>query len=211
MNIRINSNFKFHIAEINYNSSGEICVSITSDDSQMAEQRQYSAVVSDGSVETRESVSLLAFARRHEHRTDISPKTQSCYRLMCDYLEHYGDIDLDHVTTGYLQGFITHLQEKGLAAGTVWLNFQKLACVLHEAYREGHFDERILLRVKRPKREQNKKGFLTEREVRRMVKTVLPEKYGNIRSMFLFSSQTGMRFGDIQELRWKDVKRDYPC
>ena len=80
MNIRINSNFKFHIAKIDYNSSGEICISITSADSQIAEQCRYSAIVSDGSVETKKSVSLLAFARRHEHRTDISPKTQSCYR-----------------------------------------------------------------------------------------------------------------------------------
>ena len=34
---------------------------------------------------------------------------------------------------------------------------QKLACVLHEAYKDGLFDERILLLVNRPKWEQEKK------------------------------------------------------
>lgn len=207
MNIRICSNFKFRIEGISYSNSGEICVSIKSDELQQ-ESGNYSAAVSDGSVETRESVSLLAFARRHEHRTDIKPKTQLSYRLMCDYLEQYGDTNLDTVTTGYLQEFITHLQHRGLAANTVRLQFQKLSCVLREAYREGLFDERILLRVQRPKSVQKRRGFLTEAELRRMSKAVLPENYGNIRSMFLFSCQTGLRFGDIQGLKWKDVKRN---
>ena len=34
---------------------------------------------------------------------------------------------------------------------------QKLSCVLHEAYKDGLFDERILLLVNRPKWEQEKK------------------------------------------------------
>ena len=85
---------------------------------------------------------------------------------------------------------------------------QKLACVLHEAYKEGLFDERILMQVKRPKREQEKKCFLTEAELRRMSKKVMPEGYANIRSMFLFSCMTGLRFSDIQGLKWKDVKRN---
>ena len=64
---------------------------------------------------------------------------------------------MDNITTEYLEGFITYLQDKGLAAGTIRLHFQKLSCVLHEAYREELFDERILLRAKRPKREQEKR------------------------------------------------------
>jgi hypothetical protein len=44
-----------------------------------------------------------------------------------------------------------------LATSPIRLHFQKLTCVLHEAFREGLFDERILLLVNRPKREQEKK------------------------------------------------------
>ena len=39
------------------------------------------------------------------------------------------------VTTNYLQGFILHLQSKGMKPGSVRLYFQKLACVLHDAYK----------------------------------------------------------------------------
>ena len=134
MNININTNFKFRITGITYNSCGEIIISITSDVFQSNEQGKYCAVVSDGSVESREPVSLLAYARRHEQRTDIKAKTRLCYRLMCDCLEKYGDTAIDRITTGYLQGFITHLQNRGLANSTVRLHFQKLACVLNEEY-----------------------------------------------------------------------------
>jgi site-specific recombinase XerD len=95
-----------------------------------------------------------------------------------------------------------------LKAGSVRLYFQKLACVLHDAYKNGLFDDRILQRVKRPKREQEKKSFLSETELKKLTKHQLPEEYNNIQKMFLFSCMTGLRYSDVQGLRWKDVKRN---
>lgn len=207
MNIRINSSFKFRIAGINYSNGGEICITLSSDELPQQEQCRYRTVVNSGDVETKKSVSLLEYARAFASDSVVKEKTKDSYRLMCKHLERYGDTSLDKVTTAYLQGFICHLQSSGIKTGTVRLYFQKLACVLHDAYKNCLFDERILLRVKRPKRDQDKRCFLTEAELKRMTKAVLREEYGDIRSMFLFSCQTGLRFGDIQELRWKDVKR----
>ena len=39
------------------------------------------------------------------------------------------------MATNYLQGFILHLQSQGMKPGSVRLYFQKLACVLHDAYK----------------------------------------------------------------------------
>ncbi len=114
---------------------------------------------------------------------------------------------MDNVTTNYLQGFILHLQSQGMKPGSVRLYFQKLACVLHDAYKNGLFDDRILQRVKRPKREQEKKSFLTESELKKLTSHRLSDGYNNIQSMFLFSCMTGLRYSDVQGLRWKDVKR----
>ncbi|MBQ8046253.1 MAG: tyrosine-type recombinase/integrase, partial [Bacteroidales bacterium] len=104
------------------------------------------------------------------------------------------------------QNFITYLENQGLQRGTVRLYFQKLACVLNDAYKNELFDERILRRVKRPKREQSKKSFLTERELKRLFSTAMPEKYDNMKNMFLFSCSTGLRFSDVANLQWKNVK-----
>ncbi|MBR5832212.1 MAG: tyrosine-type recombinase/integrase [Bacteroidales bacterium] len=60
--------------------------------------------------------------------------------------------------------------------------------------------------LKRPKREQSKKSFLTERELKRLFSTAMPEKYDNMKNMFLFSCSTGLRFSDVANLQWKNVK-----
>ena len=58
------------------------------------------------------------------------------------------------------------------STGSVRLYFQKLACVLHDAYKNELFDGRILQRVKRPKKEQEKKCFLSETELKRLIKQI---------------------------------------
>ena len=102
---------------------------------------------------------------------------------MMKHLQNYGDCNMEDITTEYIQNFIIYLEKQGLQRGTVRLYFQKLACVLNDAYKNELFDERILRRVKRPKREQSKKSFLTERELKRLFSTSMPEKYDNMKAI----------------------------
>ena len=208
MNIKIDSNFQFSVASIHYAPNGELCITLTSDVFLADRHYQYSASLGDGQAEEKPSVSLLQYARTHAANSDIKKKTKDTYRLMCNHLEAYGDCTMDKITTAYLQGFITYLQSQGMMTGTVRLYFQKLACVLHEAHKNELFDDRILQRVKRPKREQGKKCFLSEQELKRLTRKKLSDEYSNIQTMFLFSCMTGLRYSDVQGLRWKDVKRN---
>jgi len=207
MNVKIVSDFQFTLASIQYTPDGELCLTLSSAENAGGKQYQYTASLGSGQAEERPKVSLLEYARAFAANSSVKDSTKDSYRLMCNHLEAYGDRPLDEVTTDYLQQFIAHLYGTGLMTGTVRLYFQKLTCVLHDAYRNGLFDDRILQRVKRPKREQRKKCFLTEGELRRLMRQRLPEEYGNIRTMFLFSCLTGLRYGDVQGLRWSDVKR----
>lgn len=206
MNIRINTSFKFRIAGISYSSNGEICITLSSDELPQQESRHYSTVVNSGDVETNKTVSLLEYARTFAGNSMIQEKTKDSYRLMCNHLESYGDKPLEMVTTDYLQGFISHLQSTGIKTGTVRLYFQKLACVLHDAYKNCLFDDRVLQRVRRPKREQEKRCFLSETELKKLVRHKLPDNCDNVRKMFLFSCLTGLRYSDVQGLKWKDLK-----
>lgn len=180
---------------------------MTSENSHTDVQYRYTACLGDGQAEEKPSVSLMQYAREFATTANIKAKTKDTYRLMCDHLETYGDITIDKVTTAYLQGFIGHLQSQGLKTGTVRLYFQKLACVLHDAYKNGLFDDRVLQRVKRPRREQEKKCFLSETELKKLTGHRLSSEYDNIQTMFLFSCMTGLRYSDVQGLRWTDVKR----
>ena len=207
MNIKINSNFPFSVTAIQIARDGSLSISISSDNADTSKEYQYAACLGDGPAEERRPVSLAQYALDFAEHSNIKQKTKSSYYLMIKHLERYGDITLDKITTAYLQGFISHLQNRGLKPGTVHLNFQKLACVLHDAYKNELFDDRVLQRVKRPQTERGKKCFLTEAELKRLGKHPLDEKYSNIQNMFLFSIFTGLRFGDILGLRWTDVKR----
>ena len=207
MNITIESSFRFSVSSIQYAPNGELLITLTSDSPHTDVQYRYTACLGDGLAEEKPSVSLMQYAREFAASANIKDKTKDTYRLMCDHLETYGDITIDKATTAYLQGFIGHLQSQGLKTGTVRLYFQKLACVLHDAHKNGLFDDRILQRVKRPKREQEKKCFLSETELRKLTGHRLSSEYDNIQTMFLFSCMTGLRYSDVQGLLWKDVKR----
>ena len=207
MNIRIDSDFNFSVSSIQYVPNGVLCITLSSGENQGGSRYSYEASLGSGQAEEKPSFSLLRYCREYVSAANIKEKTKSSYYLMFRHLEAYGDIPIDRVTTSWLQEFIPFLHSRGLQAGTVRLYFQKLTCVLHEAYRNGLFDDRILQRVKRPRREQAKKCFLSEAELKRLSRHRLPEEYSNIRSMFLFSCMTGLRFGDVKGLRWKDVKR----
>ena len=207
MKVTVESNFSFSVSSIQYTPGGELRITLFSDTPSSDNHYQYSAMLGDGQADEKPSVSLLKYSMDYASSAMIKAKTRESYRLMCRHLKTYGDMAIDEVTTSYLEGFIAYLQDCGLKAGSVRLYFQKLACVLHDAYRNGLFDDRIIQRVRRPRREQEKKTFLTEGELRRMVRHSLPEEYGNIRDMFLFSCMTGLRFGDVLGLRWSDVKR----
>lgn len=208
MNIRIESNFNFSVSSIQYAPNGELQITLASDECQTGNRYQYTANLGTGQAEEKPSVSLLQYCREFVAAANVKPQTKSSYHLMCRHLEAYGDVPIDTVTTVYLQGFILFLHKQGLRAGTVRLYFQKLACVLHNAYKNELFDDRILQRVRRPKREQGKKSFLTETDLKKLARHRLSEEYNNIQTMFLFSCMTGLRFSDVKNLRWNDVKRN---
>ena len=208
MNIRIETNFPFSVSSIHYAPNGELLVVLSSESATEEKKYEYTASLGCGQAVERPKTSLAEYVRRHVGSSNIKEKTKSSYLLMLKHLLRYGDCTLDKITTEYLQGFIGHLEATGMAQNTVRLYFQKMTCVLHNASKEGLFDDRILQRVQRVKRPKDKKGFLTEAELNRLIRARRHGKHGNIESMFLFSCMTGLRFGDVCGLRWKDVKRD---
>lgn len=207
MKVTIKTNFRFTVQGIEYTADREIRLVLASSESGTDALHTYEVELGSGESEAGLPQMLSDYAEAFAEGSPIKEKTKQSYRLMVKHLRRYGDRRLDEVTTEYLQGFIAHLEGLGHRRNTVRLAFQKLACVLHNAYREGLFDDRILQRVRRPRRDPAKKTFLTERELGRLARTPLPERYGNIRRMFLFSCYSGLRFSDVVGLETAEVKR----
>lgn len=147
MNINVGSNFRLSVFNIQYSPNGDLCVLLACDEISDEIHYHYAANLGESQAEEKPVVSLSRYARDYASSTNIKPKTRDSYRLMCKHLESYGDCHIDKVTTAYLQGFIEYLQSQGMKPGTVRLYFQKLACVLHDAYKNELFDERVLLRT----------------------------------------------------------------
>ena len=208
MNVKIESNFHFSVSSMLYMPNGELHIRLSAENITRDNHFEYTADLGSGESEERPTVGLVECINRYVKKSNLKEKTISAYQQACKHLERYGDCTLDNVTTPYIHGYIAYLQSHGMRPGTVRLYFQKIACVLHDAYKNGLFDDRILQRVKRPKREQGKKCFLSETELKKLTTHRLPEEYNNIQTMFLFSCVTGLRYGDVQNLRWKDVKHN---
>ena len=206
MKVIIKTNFPFDVQNIGFSSHGELVITLSSEGENPKNSYVYEAEFGESCATTRPLVTLLEQVSNYITKANIKEKTKSSYHLMMKHLENYGDCNLEDITTEYIQNFITYLEKQGLQRSIVRLYFQKLACVLNDAYKNELFDERILRRVKRPKREQSKKSFLTERELKRLFSTAMPEKYDNMKNMFLFSCSTGLRFSDVANLQWKNVK-----
>lgn len=206
MKLTIVSNFSFQVSSIQYSDSKELVLRLLSEQDLGGNRFSYEVDLGCGAASAKKVVMLSEYIQNYISRSTIKEKTRQSYFLMDKHLHSYGDCDIEEVTTEYLQGFISYLEGRGLKRGSVLLLFQKLASVLHSAYREGLFDDRVLQRVRRPRKSQTKKGFLTEKELAKLAKTELPIGTTDIRDMFLFSCLSGLRFSDIQNLRWSNIK-----
>lgn len=81
--------------------------------------------------------------------------------------------------------------------------FNKFKSALREAYRDKFIESDLHSTVKGIKPEDVEREFLDLDELNRLIKT--PCEYPMIKRAALFSALTGMRFSDIQKLKWKEV------
>lgn len=109
MNIKIDSNFQFSVTSIQYTATGELCISLTSNNLSDNAHYQYTASLGNGHAEEKPSISLLQYAKSYATSTNVKSKTKDSYRLMCKHLETYGNTPIDKITTAYLQKFIQYL------------------------------------------------------------------------------------------------------
>lgn len=115
----------------------------------------------------------------------------------------------------WVQGFIHYMAVtpgkygKLLNQNTIHEYLIYIANILNNAVREGIIQSnptKNLSAVDRPKKYESKRDYLTEDEIKKMLAVPTTNKYNNIRSAFLFACFCGLRYSDLQQLRWINIK-----
>jgi len=91
-----------------------------------------------------------------------------------------------------------------LLPNTISSYYGKIRAALKEAVREGIIEKSPTDRVRAPKEAETQKEFLTLEELRAVANT--PCEIPILKQAFVFSALTGLRFSDLQKLKWCDIQ-----
>jgi len=82
--------------------------------------------------------------------------------------------------------------------------FNKLKATLKQAYKDGKLQFDLNSKIKPIKQAETQRNFLTLEELNTLVKTECQNPL--LKRAALFSALTGMRFSDIQKLKWDEIE-----
>jgi len=130
-----------------------------------------------------------------------------------NYLKKYcpQHIAFDHLSPAFVQGFKDYLKTqaqsrlgKPLVQSSRINYFATLKTALKQAIREGIIKHDPSQGVSGFKREETIRSFLTLEEVQTLATT--PCNNGQLKTAFIFSCLTGLRWSDIHKLTWEEVQ-----
>lgn len=91
-----------------------------------------------------------------------------------------------------------------LSEGSAASYFNKVKATLKQAYKEGILQTNLNAKVASIQPSETRREFLTMQELNKLVKT--PCNDSLLKRAALFSALTGLRFSDIQKLKWSELE-----
>ncbi len=123
----------------------------------------------------------------------------------------HGDITFQQITPQWLESWKTYLAKeaetpasKKLAQNSQAAYYSKVRAALKQALKEGiiHFNPATAVKGVTP--EQTERAFLTQEELQAMAKAECDNP--TLKKAYLFGALTGLRWSDIQNLKWGDIE-----
>ena len=119
---------------------------------------------------------------------------------LCD---SYRDYLINRAT--YINSNYKEAKSRRLSSASASKCYSYLMKVLKMAYKDKYYGTDPTGRMERiPARQEKEREFLTEEEVRILYNT--PTKYQPLKDAAMFSIYTGLRLGDIIDLKWGDIR-----
>lgn len=122
-----------------------------------------------------------------------------------------GEYDLEELTPGILQKYVTELLQvgnlrtgKGLSPNSVSGIINVIQSSLRTAFNLGYVSSFTADRIKRPKIEEKEITCFTEQEQRKIEQAVLNNKKDKLFGIIL-CLYSGLRVGELLALKWSDI------
>lgn len=114
-----------------------------------------------------------------------------------------GKLTFDQINENLLEEFKSYFLKK-VSQNSAHAYFNKVKRAIHAAFRDKLIDHNPAFNVQSPKMVNTHREYLTEEELLRLKD--LECKYPVLKRAFFFSVLTGLRWSDIQNLKWKNVQ-----
>lgn len=118
---------------------------------------------------------------------------------------------LKEIDTDFVKGFKRYLNTKAktksgtpLSQNSKYTYFNKFKAALREAHTENYLEENVLRSVKGFEQGESTREYLTYSELQSLTQAEC--KYPVLKNAFIFSCLTGLRWSDIDKLRWSEVR-----
>ena len=144
-----------------------------------------------------------------ENPERLSSGTLNNYQSLKARLESYKPaVTFADITPQWLQRFERHLDRQGLAAGTIHNRMKVLRKLMKLAHR-NEWIERDPFLHHRLRTSTTQREYLTRDELEQFKAYIPPQtSYKLVREVFVFSCYTGLRFGDICQLKHSNVTKE---
>jgi integrase len=124
-------------------------------------------------------------------------------------VEHFGNMSLHTITRKHVEDFITRRREggnkkkkdKGICTATANRDLVRLSSMFKRAVAWGYLEVNPLAGLSQAKEQNEEASYLSREEVARLLASC-PDK---IRPLITAAVNTGMRWGELMALEWKDV------
>ncbi|MEM0931923.1 MAG: site-specific integrase, partial [Bacteroidota bacterium] len=165
-----------------------------------------------------ENKGKISFLEYYEQKKEERYQTKGNYdnwdaaqkhiEAYCPLHTTLNDIDVD-----FIKGFKKHLDmiavtksQKKLSQNTKHTYFNKFKACLNAAFEEGYLKENLIKKVKGFAMGESTREYLTSDELQKLSDT--PCKLPLLKRAFLFSALTGIRWSDVNKMKWSEVREE---
>lgn len=154
--------------------------------------------------ETRRKDNFVDYFRK---QVEARPPDRTSWQCTLIKLEDFTNksIEFQKITPEWLNAFKKSLLNE-VSQITAWHYYSNVKYALNKAVKERIIQSNPALLVENIKKPETQRGYLTIQEVRKLNKT----SCGNIdvKDAFIFSCFTGLRYSDVLNLKWSNIKKD---
>lgn len=150
---------------------------------------------------------FFKYAKKHTKPDGDNKKhgTKIFYDSSLKKIQEYRNVDkvrMKDIDNKWIWGYRDFLLKSGLAKSTASIYMQNIDGIFKLAVKKGYVDRNPCLGVDPIRKPEPEVNYIFHEDLQKLKET---ECMPAIKKACLFSSQTGLRAGDMKALRWKDI------